>query len=387
MRLKTAKKKEISNRYIVEEQEKKRNIFKHLLPLFIIIFVLFVIASLFIWYKYKPRAVGILYGKSYSIASNRNAFVREVKVKLGERIKNNQLLVELDTNTLESEKKALLNLLIVSKENIVSKTAELGLKQEELNLKLDDNLIFRAIDIQSARSALNEDMARLHSTKEQIIGVGKELERNKRLVAKKAVSQSVLDKIEASYNSLQKVVEHYTKVVNSDEVRYKTAIERYDNYKEKNYKVPVDEILRPLREKVKQANSNLKVIDEEIANSMLSSPIAGYVISIDRRNCSGVRAGDTIISVKEFSANIVETYIKECWVKYFKKGDILNLYPRSSIFSGITGKIVEISPDIMVIPPEYLSRYENSKEKGIRVFIKLDEEWNSYYGTTFDIER
>jgi len=387
MKLNTSKRRENPKQFIVVDDVKKRNVFKHLLPLFIFILIILLIVSFFVWYKYKPRAIGVLYTESYTIASKRSAFVKKLDVKLGDRVKLNQTLVNLDTNTLLSKKSFLNNSLIIAKENIASKTAELGLKQEELNLKLDDNLIFRAIEIQSARSALNEDMARLHSSKAQAKGVAKELTRNKKLVAKNAVAQSVVDKIDANYNSLLKVIEHYIKVVNADEERYKTAISRYENYKEKNYNVPVTEILRPLKEKVKQAESALMISEADIANSILESPTDGYVTSINKRNGSGVRAGETILTVNNYSKKIVEAYVRECWVKYFNQGDIVNLYPKSSIFSSVKGKIIKISQDIVFIPTEYLYKYDDQKEKGIRILIQLEKTWDSYYGTTFDIER
>ena len=387
MKLGTAKKRERPRQFIVEEKEKKRSIFRRLTPLFIFIFIVLIISSFFIWYKFKPRAIGVLYNKTYAIASKRNAFVKEIHVGLGDKVKKNQSLVKLDTNTLESEKKVLQTSVIISKENIVSKTADLKLKQEELNLKLDDNLIFRSIDIQAARSELNEDMAILHSTKEQIKGLEIELDRKKKLVKKDVVAQSVLDKIEADYNSLQKIIKHYEKVVNSDETWYKTATDRYNNYKEKNYRVPVSEILRPLKEKVKQAESALQVVESKIFNSILKSPIDGYVSYIEKREGSGVRAGETIITVKDYNKNIVVAYVREPWVKYFKLGDTLSLYSRSSTFNGVKGKIVKISPDVMFIPTEFLNKYEDIKEKGIRILIELEKPWDGYDSTTFDIER
>jgi hypothetical protein len=129
------------------------------------------------------------------------------------------------------------------------------------------------------------------------------------------------------------------------------------------------------------------ISEADIANSILESPTDGYVTSINKRNGSGVRAGETILTVNSYSKKIVEAYVRECWVKYFNKGDIVNLYPKSSIFSSVQGKIIEISHDIVFIPTEYLYKYEPQKEKGIRILIELEKIWDSYYGTTFDIER
>jgi len=385
MKLSTAIKREEPHEFIVEEKKKKRYIFNRLLPLIIFILIVLIITSFFLWYKYKPRAVGVLYGETFTIASKRSALIKNLDVKLGDRVLTKQLLVKLDTNTLESERKVLENSIDIARYDIDAKSAELSLKQQELNLKLDDNLIFRAIDIQVAKSSLNEDMAKLQSTIELIKGVKKQFDRTKELVGKKAISQSEHDIIDAKYNSLLKQIEFYQKVVNSGEQRYNTAIKRYDNYKQKKFKIPVDEILMPLRQQVKLAEVSTRVVDEKIHNSMLLSPVNGYVSTIEKRSGGGVSPGETILTLKTFSQNIVEAYVMERWLSYFTVGDALTLYPRSSVFTGVKGKITKISHDIVIVPSEYLSRNDISNQKGARILIQLDKKWDSYLGTTFDI--
>lgn len=384
MQIRTAKRTIKSQVIPKEEKRVNHNLFRRLLPLLIFLCLAGCLSTIIYWYYFMPRAIGRLQIQRYAISSKRSALIKKILIKPGDKVTTNQVLVELDTNELLARKKSLEKALFVASEKMPSTYGELRLKQDELRLKLDDNLIFRAIDVESARSSLKEDSARYESTIEQLKGAEIELNRRQKLVKTGAVSQSKLDEIQTRYNALTKQVENYKKVVESDETRFQTAVKRYKDYNERNINVPIEEIIRPVKASVNQAKEEINVIQAAIDNSILKAPYDGYVMAILRNENEGVQAGDSIVQIINGSTTVIESYIKEKWYNDAKLGKPVKLKPRISNDS-LRGEIFYIAPFSSKIPMEFLENYEQDKVSGIRILIKLEKEFNGPLGTHFDI--
>ena len=190
--------------------------FKRLLPIFVFAIILASIVLAIYWYNYMPRAIGRLYTIDYNIASKRNALVNEILVDVGQKVSVGQTLVRLDTNVLTALLQNKKDALEVAKKRIPARKGELELRQEELRLKLDDNLIFRAIEIESARTALNEDTSILTVAQANLVGAEIDVKRYTGLAATGAVKQALLDTATTKRNALLNKIANYEKVVKAD---------------------------------------------------------------------------------------------------------------------------------------------------------------------------
>ncbi len=366
-----------------------RSIFIRILPVIILGFLIVGVCLLVYWMRYMPRSIGRLYCEVYEISSKRPASIVDLKVNTGESVRQGQLLVELDTAEFEAEKLINTHSLNRAKLDITATRAELALRQDELRLRLEDNLVIRIVELETSRSALNEDKATLETAREQLAGAQIELDRNRKLIESNAVAQQQLDMVQTRVNALARQVEFYVKVVKSDEDRVKAAMDRLDQYtkKEDKIQVPAEEILLPVKAYPSQLESSIKLTEVKISESRLRSPVDGVVSALYKRNASAVDAGTPILQIlKAGDSSMVETYIIENWSAVPEVGKKVRLHPSNSfIWNSVSGVIVSKGTCIVPVPQEYLQAYNTFKYRGLRLLIKLDAPYNGPIASSFDI--
>ena len=371
----------------VQPNRKKAGLLKRLLPISIFISIILILLFLVYWYNFMPRAIGRSYNVRYEISSKRRALIREVTVAIGDHVTEEQLIVVLDINELEAQKKRFESALIVAKEQIVAKQNELQLKQQELRLRLGDQQIFRTVEVESARVAVSEDAARLQSAIARLQGTEIELERVSKLSISGSVSQSTVDKQQTLYNAIDQEVKGYDKVVNSGQERLKQAMRRLSDYeKEKEINVLVEEILRPVRAYVNEVKMKIEEIDALIQNSKLVSPVDGLVESINKRPGAGIEAAEPIVTIEVANPKLVEVYIREKWLNSIKVGEYVTLRPvADGGVSSFKGKIIERAQMLTPIPRDFLPVYEELRVVGLRFIVEIEKPWSGPHGAAFYI--
>ncbi|MBS1258926.1 MAG: hypothetical protein MAG551_01990 [Candidatus Scalindua arabica] len=387
MKMQSAKKPAKGQVIAVQSKSDRPGLFKLLLPVIVFsLIVLFFVTAVY-WYNFMPRATGRSYLEFHEISSKRRAIIRELAVDLGAPVKAGQLLVKLDENELLARRKRLQQAVTVASEAIVAKKNELELKQQELRLKLDDQHIFRTVEVEAARVAMSEDAARLQSAIARLQGSQIELDRVRKLAKSGAMSQSRLDQQQTLYNAIDREVKGYDKVVAAGGERLRQAMRRLSDYeKGKAINVPVAEILRPVKAYVAEVEVQITEIDALLENSRLTSPIDGEVGSIQQRAGAVVDAGEPILTVVHSRPHLVESYIREKWMGSVQEGDTVYLRPLSSGNGGkLKARVVERGKSVTRVPRDFLPEYDESRVMGLRFVMELEKEWDGPLGAAFSI--
>lgn len=365
----------------------KRTLLSRLLPLIIFLTILATIAAIIYYYNFMPRAIGRLQVSSVEMSSKRPAFVKSILVSVGDEVKKGQLLAELDTAELEARKDKALKALALAKESLESLKAELRLRQDELRLRVDDNLVFRVVDLESAKVMLNQDVARLESSKARLAGALIEQDRFQKLVSSSAAAQKQLDLQTAQTNALQKEVEWYEKAVVADTERGQSAEKRLAQYVEREglINVPINEMLRPAIAEVAVAEAEVSVVAAQISDSMLVSPIDGMVSGISKRPGFAVDIAEPVMTLMSPSKRHVEAYVQEQWSRCAVKDGKVKLRSRADFFHILRGSMRETGNCVVTIPLDFLEPYETFKYKGLRFVVEMDKDWDGPTGSRFDI--
>ncbi len=363
---------------------KKKSVFRRILPLIIFLLIILIIVIIFYHYNYVPRAVGRIETIRYNIGSKRNASINNIQVQCGERVTKGQLLVTLDTAELDAKLKEVEFQLSAANATIASTKSKLEFEQDNLNLKLEDSLIYRRIAVSNSLTDLNEIKGILYSTEAKLKGVNIEVNRYKKLAERNAIRGQLLDKTIAEKNALEKLVTFYKEALNSESTLYTDASHRYKAYDIKNIKIPIETMIQPTILNVQIEKARVKEVKIKIQESKLTTPTEGIITTINKRENSSIAPSDTILTLVSSQNRKVTAYIKEKWAGSLKIGGNVKLFPINTSHCPIQGKIIGITPVISKIPQTFTPS-QNIKSFGIQFFIKLDKPWSGAIGSNFNI--
>ncbi len=387
MKLRTAKRGS-TPQIIPFTQKNEKSFFWRLLPSIIFFGIVALIIMLIYGYYYLPRAVGLIYTEKHEIGPNRNAIIEKILVKQGDQVHKGDIVVRLETMYLKALLKQNELELLVAQQGVTANEAKLKLQQDDLRLKLEDSQILRSVELLSAESSLNQARAIIDSTIADLGGAAIEVERYAKLVPSGASAKSKLDNAQTRYNMDKKIIENYTKVIDSNMQRQQQAEERYNEYvkKQESINVPISQIIPPIMTNAKVAEAQIDITKALLDYSLLKSPVDGIVSNIYKRENAGLQPGDIVLSIDNSNFDTVEAYVREEWASNLALNKKIRLVPRLKGHEPLKGTINYISPIVTIIPPEFTSTYNQQvKEKGIRFTVKLDKPWAGPAGATFDI--
>lgn len=368
----------------VEETKPNRKLLPRLMPFIILFVIVFLIFGIIYFYYFMPRAIGKLQIEKFIISSKRHAYISQIYVKYGSEVEAGQIVVKLDTNELIGRKQKAIAGIKVAEKKIPATKASLQLKQDELKLKLDDNLIFRAIDMETARANLKEDTATYESAIEKLKGAEIELKRRLSLLKKDAIAQAKVDEIQTRYNALQKEIDNFAKVIKADETRFESALKRYQEYNQKDINVPIEEIMKPVIQEIAVNKAELDIVNAMIENSILKAPTGGHVIGKHKNQGEAVDVAEPIITIINGPQDLVQSYVRERWMTSVEKGRKVKVVPVAGT-QVLYGEIIFVAEGISRIPQEYLEPYEQQMVNGLRFIIKLDQPCKGPLGSTFEV--
>lgn len=226
--------------------------------------------------------------------------VEKINVKIGDKVKKNEVLIEL--NTIEKE--------------IAVKQAEAAL--ESANANLDDVLAgSREEEIKQLKASLKKAESALEVAKNNY-------QRQKELYEKDFISRQSL---ESAKNDLV-----------SAESDYQSALESLNLAEEGATKAEIESA----RAEVENAEASLESAKLELARTKIKAPISGIISAIDIDN-GEITASSSVITLAQLDKLKIKIYLSQSNINKVSSGEKVKLYI-AAVNKEITGQIESISP-------------------------------------------
>lgn len=248
------------------------------------------------------------------VVSETNEVIEVIAVKIGDQVKKGDLLIVQNTDVL----------------NTLLKATKLQLEIEAIKLKqlntskdthLSNNLQTAKLNYSDSKSKLNKDKLLLDA------GV----------VSKQVYDASVLV--------------------------YESAKNQYENaqYSLSSSSRETDLLLQ---KKIVQALENdIKNVEDKIEKASLKASIEGTITDI--KAIVGERASGTILTIANFSKNIIETHVSEADINKISIGQPVVITANSVKNETYSGKVTWISPDS--------KKVEGKKQAYVEIKVALDQ--------------
>ena len=345
------------------------------------IFVLLIVGSIYGLYKY------IVFNKNY--ASSNAVFVKsdsltflsfklpgkieKIYVKEGQNIKKGELLAKLETKELEIRKKELIEN-IKALENKIKATK---IQKEKLSNDIDTNL--KLLNNEKAKLQKNiEAMAfAIDSMRYKLEKLKNDYKKFQKLYKQGKVSKEKYENVKVAYNSLKDQI--------SAEERKFEALQLENNTIDMRVKLTLNnkkEILRLERSieaqknQLKALNEKLSLINTNIQNSYIHSPINGKVARKFANDNEVVGAGMKVLSVVDPKDLYVLDLLEETKMKGIKPGCKVKIHidALDKDFEGYVSKILPASAATFALVPRDISSGEFTKlAQRFYIRIKFDK--------------
>ncbi len=284
----------------------------------------------FVWLYGRHHPSGPIDGFAtetvYSIAAPTTGRLQSLTVNLQENVQSGQLLAGLDTEELQLRLKAATTELErlraeLEREEVLRSTTARELQREIATDSIQELRRFARdreethIDYLRAIARQEEDQIHLH-------GISLELARQQDLQSKGLSSDSELNQVKTTHDSLAKRISEYALVVASLKQRHAESRQRYDDFA--GQADPLVTAIDPLVEPFRWAIEAQQVAIEQLALARtqlaLRAPVAGQIDEILIRPGEYVAAGQPILTIIDTDPSEVIAYVNEAWQANIKPG-------------------------------------------------------------------
>lgn len=298
------------------------------------------IAGVAVYLLARESGVGTTAARGFSEAIPLNVApavagrMKELNVKLGQSVKAGEVIGRLDGSGLEIDKR---------RAEAERKLLEAKLMAETSR---EDDVVMRA-EVWRLRTVAGsqQDQAALSA-------LDKEVERLNSLLDDQLVKASDVEPRQRERAALAARVQTYEKAKAAGQAGLdgKAAAKSGDHRR-----AIVQLRMAPLREAIKVKEAEIAQIDYKLSMLELRAPAEGQVSVINRRPGELVAAGEAAVVVVTHRDGMFTIYIPERQSRMPNVGDPVQLTRRGVFKGGATGRVVEIAPDIVEVPPRLRS--------------------------------
>lgn len=109
--------------------------------------------------------------------------------------------------------------------------------------------------------------------------------------------------------------------------------------------------LKALQAQIDQAKADLKLVNQLISDSVITSPMKGTISELTSKDGELVTKGSSVASILDLEHLWVKLYVPESKIVYLKLGQSAKIYPEALSEIPFPGKIVYIADQGAFIPP------------------------------------
>lgn len=297
----------------------------------------------------------------HQIAPLQTARLKEVTVKLGQRVKAGDVLARLDDKNLQLQRTRVVAELDQAKANLVAEQDV----QASMLMRGQIQAVRAYADVQRMRAELREydtQLKRLNTLKSNQLVRASDVEaarRQKRSLAADLSSRPLGTVRDQELMGLRP--------------RPKTDQDRR-----------LEERIGPFKSLVAVKEAELVELDQQLADLVLKAPVDGTVGTILMRIGDVVGAGMPVLTVVTTRPGHVVAYVPERVVAKFLQGSAVELRKTGLIVTPVIGQVVELGPLVEEVPIR--SRPSPAVPAwGRRVVVKLDKPIDLLPGEAFRV--
>jgi len=333
-----------------------------------ITFILLILLGVYGLYKYivfnkhyaQSNAVFVKSDSLTFLAFKLPGKIENIYVNEGDEVKKGELLAKLETSELEIQKKELISDINALKNKIYSTE----IQKEKLKNDIEKNILLLENEKNKLKKNIQAMSASIRAMKYKLEKLKNDYEKFKKLYNTHKVSREKYDSVRVSYLSLKEEINAQNRkyealVLNNKTLDYKIALAQ-NNKKEIQR---LEQSLKAQNNQLKALNEKLALIEQNIKNSYLYSPINGKVAKKFANTAEVIDAGMKVLSVVNPKNLYVLDLIEETKMKGIKPGckAIIHIDALDKDFEGYVSKILPASAATFALVPRDISSGEFTK--------------------------
>ena len=346
-----------------------------------LIFILLFFAGVYGLYKY------IVFNKNYAesnavfVKSDSLTFlsfklpgkIEKIYVKEGDSIKKGQLLAKLETRELELQKKELISN-IKALENKIKATQ---IQKDKLQTDIDTNINLLKNEQLKLSKNIEAKAYAIDAMRYKLDKLKSDYKKFKRLYKEGKISKEKYENVKVAYNSLKDTISAEEKKFEALQLNSKT-LELKLKLAENNKKelIRLSESIKAQQNQLKGINEKLALINQNIKNSYIYSPVNGRVAKKFANDNEVVDAGMKVLSVVNPKDLYVLDLLEETKMKGIKHGCKVKIHidALDKDFYGVVSEILPASAATFALVPRDISSGEFTKlAQRFYVRIKFDK--------------
>ena len=332
------------------------------------IFIILLIAGVYGLYKY------IVFNKNYAesnavfVKSDSLTFlsfklpgkIEKIYVKEGQNIKNGELLAKLETKELEIQKKEIL----ANIKALEDKIKATKIQKEKLSNDIDINLKLLNNEKEKLQKNIESMAFVIDSMRYKLNKLKDDYRKFKKLYKQGKVAKEKLDNVKVAYNSLKDQISAQKKKFealqlenNTIDMKIKMTLNNKKEIQRLTKSISAQE------NQLKALNEKLSLINTNIHNSYIYSPINGKVAKKFLNDGEVVGAGMKVLSVVDPKDLYVLDLLEETKMKGIKPGCRVKIHidALDKDFEGYVSKILPASAATFALVPRDISSGEFTK--------------------------
>ena len=331
-------------------------------------FIILILAGVFGLYKY------IVFNKNYAesnavfVKSDSLTFlsfklpgkIERIYVNEGDNVKKGQLLAKLETKELMFQKKELQNNINALEDKIKATV----IQKEKLSNDINTNLNLLNNEKDKLQKNIEAMAFSIDAMKYKLQKLKNDYKKFKRLYMEHKVSKEKYDTVKVAFDSLKDQIKAEEKKLEALMLNNKTLdlkIKLVQNNKKELLRL--QKSIEAQQNQLKALNDKLGLVNQNIKNSYIYSPISGRVAKKFANNDEVVDAGTRVLSVVNPKDLYVLDLLEETKMKGIKPGCKVKIHidALDKDFEGYVSKILPASAATFALVPRDISSGEFTK--------------------------
>ncbi|HTN70083.1 MAG TPA: efflux RND transporter periplasmic adaptor subunit [Methylomirabilota bacterium] len=264
------------------------------------------------------RTSGIIEAREVNLAAKISGRIAEVCCKEGDRVQAGQVVIRLDSGDLEA----------------AVEEARAGVQRAKADVLVGESSIKTAnANVGSAQADIQTAQADLDKTRAQMTDAKRQLERSRTLREGKFVSQEALDAATTTYDSAVADNASAESKLAAANAKKLAVIAQLDT---------AEKQLDTAKAAIGQAQATLDFNQAKLADTAISSPMAGTVVFKALEQGETVSPGQTVLTIDDLSDRYARVDIDETRVDGIVLGSEVTLTTEGSPGAPFKGRVSEI---------------------------------------------
>jgi len=363
----------------------KRNYLRHLVPVTVWLTAVALVVWLFYQRGQRFQVMGIAQGQVRQVATNCAGRIKDVSVRLFDRVTEGQIIAVVDTvldneyneqtlraelGTISAEIEHLLAQLVPTQDDLVA-------SQKEREVTRISDLRRFTLDVENARLRILELKAQLATDRMTLQDLASEVTIAEDLVQKKAVAPYELEKAKAQRDVLAKSMAESSHLLEQAETHLNTAQERLTDYADRQpHQSSVEDALEVIHKQIgvqerlmQEVSAQLNALEQRHVLE-LTSPADGVVSQIWLGPGEAVTAGVPILTIALARPAEVIGYAQQGQIGLVRENMEVEIAKASDPLQVVKSRVTFVGPAVEQMPMQ-LWRNPNMPQYGRPFKVQL----------------